>query len=501
MPGSRPHRHTSPKVRAARDRDAALLRIRSARRWAIGAAGVLSLVFAGLAQALAPGHKVNTSGASTGAPATGTDSGGASGAATGSSGSGATGSSGNTGNTSAVGSTGNTGNTGAVGSTGNTGGAVGSTGNTGNTGAVGSTGRGLDRQHRRRGRGQRKHRRRLAERSWAAGDWLPVAGRATGSRRRILMPSEVGQVEFAVWGGRAVVSVTDSESLEPAVAAVRRTIDEFDLACSSFRDDSEIAALNAADGRSVEVSPLLIEAVQAALRGAKLTDGDLDPTVGQALIAYGFTPAHGSGDAFRITAVPGWQAVSVDPDGRTIRLARGVRLDLGATAKALAADRAAAAAQAAAAPAGALVSLSGDLSIAGPPPPGGWRIRVTDDHRSDTTVPGQWIALQSGGLATSSTTVQVRRDGERLAHHVIDPASGAPATVYYRTVSVAAASCLDANIASTTSIIRGARAPEWLEQLQLPSRLVRADGVVTHVAGWPSGAEDLPAAQPVGGYA
>jgi thiamine biosynthesis lipoprotein len=193
--------------------------------------------------------------------------------------------------------------------------------------------------------------------------------------------------------------------------------------------------------------------------------------------------------------------VTVDAEEGTIRLARGVRLDLGATAKALAADKAAAAAQSAAAPAGALVSLSGDLSIAGSPPPGGWRIRVTDDHRSDTTVPGQWIALQGGGLATSSTTVQVRRDGERLAHHVIDPATGAPAAVYYRTVSVAAASCLDANIASTTSIIRGARAPEWLEQLQLPSRLVRADGVVTHVAGWPSGAEDLPAAQPVGGYA
>jgi FAD:protein FMN transferase len=123
---------------------------------------------------------------------------------------------------------------------------------------------------------------------------------------------------------------------------------------------------------------------------------------------------------------------------------------------------------------------------------------VTDDHRADASAPGQWISLQSGGLATSSTTVQVRGTDERAAHHVIDPRTGAPAAVHYRTVSVAAASCLDANIASTTSIIRGARATGWLEELKLPSRLVRADGVVEHVAGWPSGAEDLPRTAPIG---
>ena len=53
-----------------------------------------------------------------------------------------------------------------------------------------------------------------------------------------------------------------------------------------------------------------------------------------------------------------------------------------------------------------LVSFGGDISIAGPPPPGGWPVRVTDDHRSDADAPGQWITLRSGGLATSSTTTR-----------------------------------------------------------------------------------------------
>lgn len=310
------------------------------------------------------------------------------------------------------------------------------------------------------------------------------------------MSAQESQSEFPLWGGRAVVWVTDPATLAPALDAVRNTVGAFDAACSTFREDSEITAVNAAAGEPVEVSPLLLEAVEAALRGAQLTDGDLDPTVGQALIAYGFTPALAGSDRFRFESVPGWRAVTVDHVASTIRVARGVRLDLGATAKGLAADRAAAAARAAIGSAGVLVSLSGDIATAGPAPAGGWRVRVTDDHRSQLTVPGQWIELRDGGLATSSTTVQVRGEGERAAHHVIDPATGRPAPVHFRTVSVAAGSCLDANIASTTTIVRGARAVEWLEQLRLPSRLVRADGVVQHVAGWPAGAEDLPVVQP-----
>jgi thiamine biosynthesis lipoprotein len=323
------------------------------------------------------------------------------------------------------------------------------------------------------------------------------------------MTARQTQTEFALWGGRAVVWVTDPDALAPALDAVRSTVAAFDVACSTFREDSEITAVNAGAGEPVEVSALLLDAVEAALWGAQLTDGDLDPTVGQALIAYGFTPALGGtetgapagAERFRLESIPGWRVVTLDRDRSTIALPRGVRLDLGATAKGLAADRAAAAAAAAIAPAGVLVSLSGDISTAGAAPDGGWRVRVTDDHRSDGSAAGQWIDLHDGGLATSSTTVRVHGEGGDTAHHVIDPATGRPATVHFRTVSVAAASCLDANIASTTTVVRGARAVDWLEELGLPSRLVRADGTVLHVAGWPDGAEDLPLAEPVRGAA
>jgi thiamine biosynthesis lipoprotein len=118
-------------------------------------------------------------------------------------------------------------------------------------------------------------------------------------------------------------------------------------------------------------------------------------------------------------------------------------------------------------------------------------VRVTDDHRAGVDAPGQWISLRSGGLATSSTVVRRWRTGSGDAHHLINPSTGRSVESVWRTVSVAAASCLDANIASTAAVVRGARALGWLQSLGLPSRLVNVDGTVRHLAGWPSDAEDL----------
>jgi FAD:protein FMN transferase len=312
--------------------------------------------------------------------------------------------------------------------------------------------------------------------------------------------SSESSVSFPALGSTAVVSVTEPDRLALARKTVERVIAQFDLVCSRFREDSELSGLNRAAGAAVEVSPLLLDAVDAALRAARLTDGDVDPTVGEALIALGYDrdfealaagpPAQPGASRVAFAAVSGWRAVKLDRGAATIRVPRGVKLDLGATAKALAADRAAADVQRVAA-CGVLVGLGGDFAIAGVAPADGWRIRVTDDHRAGVEAPGQWITLRSGGLATSSTTTRRWDAGGRSAHHVLDPATGGPAAVVWRTASVAAYSCLDANIASTAAIVRGERAAEWLQSLALPSRLVRGDGTPVHLAGWPEERDDL----------
>ena len=290
-----------------------------------------------------------------------------------------------------------------------------------------------------------------------------------------------------------MLRVTDAAGLKLARAAVERELDAIDHTCSRFRADSELSRANARAGRATPASPLLIDALEQALRAAELTDGDVDPTVGRALELAGYDrdwrlldpPGRDPEAPLALTARarPAWPQISLDRARSTIRLPAGVKLDLGATAKAWAADRAAAAAALAAA-CGALVSLGGDIATCGDAPAGGWPIRVTDDHRSDPAAPGQTVSIESGGLATSSTAVRRWSHDRHTMHHIIDPATDAPVRESWRTVSVAAACCTDANIAATAAIVRGRAAAAWLNGLGMPARLVEHDGRVSTVAGW-----------------
>jgi thiamine biosynthesis lipoprotein len=96
------------------------------------------------------------------------------------------------------------------------------------------------------------------------------------------------------------------------------------------------------------------------------------------------------------------------------------------------------------------------------------------------------VSIAAGGLASSSTSVRRWGTAAGERHHVIDPRTGSSADTPWRTVSVAAASCFDANTASTAAIVFGTRAPDWLEQRRLPARLVARDGSITVVGGWPT---------------
>lgn len=325
------------------------------------------------------------------------------------------------------------------------------------------------------------------------------------------MTAELAHASWQALGTSVELVLTDSGALDRARAIVERELDEIDRACSRFREDSDLTRVNVHAGRTVRVDPLLIEATEVALRAAELTAGDVDPTVGSELELAGYdrdwhllaclSPALGGpgplGEQLRqgrpeapraprviATVRAGWEAVELDRDRATLKVPVGVKLDLGATAKAWAADRASNAVHEMTG-CGVLVSLGGDISTAGMSPGLGWRIHVTDDHRSGPDAPGQTISIAAGGLATSSTTVRRWRHEGRTMHHILDPSTGAPAAEVWRTVSVAAIDCVDANIAATAAIVRGGRAPEWLAGLGLPARLVRPDGDVLTLGSWP----------------
>jgi len=285
--------------------------------------------------------------------------------------------------------------------------------------------------------------------------------------------------------------VTEPHRLDDACRLLEADLAEVDQACSRFRADSEICNLPVGGGRPARISPLLAEAIAVALRAASLTDGDVDPTVGAAMSAVGYDRDFeqieriGPSIALTVRTVPGWREVHLE--GQSLTMPAGVRLDLGATAKAWAADRSAARI-ASRLGCGVLVSLGGDIAVAGPAPDGGWRIRVQDVTGSPADPPAgpyALIAIRDGGLATSSTAARRWQRGGDVLHHILDPRTGLPAEPVWRTVSVAAGTCADANAASTAAIIRGRPALSWLARLGLPSRLVDATGAVFTAAGWP----------------
>lgn len=304
-------------------------------------------------------------------------------------------------------------------------------------------------------------------------------------------PQLVGRA-FTVFGTFGSLFVTRAEALGPACRLVATRLAEIDLACSRFRPDSELTAVNRAAGRALSISPLLVTAVAAALRAAAATDGDVDPTCGDSLVRLGydrdFALISHAGQAPARTPVPagGWRRVELDAEHGTLRVPPGVRLDLGATAKALAADLAAALV-AAECDTGALVNLGGDIAVAGGPPDGGWPVGIAAGPHDTVRVGGYGpvVGIRDGGLATSSPLVRSWRRGSQRLHHIVVPGTGMPAESCWSAVTVAAATCVDANTASTAAIIRSSAAPAWLSDLGLPARLVRPDGSVLTTGGWP----------------
>jgi FAD:protein FMN transferase len=302
-------------------------------------------------------------------------------------------------------------------------------------------------------------------------------------------------VRFEALGTTAVVSVTDAGALNEAHDLLVEDLAAIDRACSRFRDDSELVRANARAGTPVRIGPLLAEALRIALNAAKESNGLVDPTLGAYVRAAGYDRTFSlvqERDTWQFRAVPArrpsWGDVAFDEEERTLLIPAGVELDLGATAKAWAADRAATRI-AEATGCGVLVSLGGDVAVAGPAPSGGWSIRIADDHAADLDAPGPVIAITTGGLATSGVAVRRWVTDRGEAHHLIDPRTGRPAITPWRTVSVAATSCVAANTTSTAAIVLGEDASAWLVQRGLPARAVRADGSVLTVCGWPAAAE------------
>jgi thiamine biosynthesis lipoprotein len=300
-------------------------------------------------------------------------------------------------------------------------------------------------------------------------------------------------------GTTARVVVTDPICLDAAQHIVVHELAQLDLACSRFRNDSEVARLASRGNAWTAVSEVLADVLTCALDVARVTDGDVDPTMGTDLIRLGYdrdfgemkkAPVVGSDNGvlpltYRLVYRTTWHDVELDHATRRVRVPAGLVLDLGATAKAWCAGRCAARIHRELG-VGVLVSLGGDIATAGTGPDGGWVVRV-QDLPDATTGPNAVVVLSDGyAVATSSTITRTWQRGTSRLHHILDPATRRPAAPIWRTVTAVAKSCVDANAATTAAIVRGRAAQPWLARQQVAARLVDHAGRVHTLGGWPA---------------
>jgi FAD:protein FMN transferase len=248
-------------------------------------------------------------------------------------------------------------------------------------------------------------------------------------------------------------------------AAVRGLFEEWELAFSRFRADSELSAVNGVSGPVAAVSPLFARILETALAAAAATRGLVDPTLGVAIEAAGydrdFEEVEAREEALEPTAPGRWRTLRLL--GPLLWRPPGTRLDLNGVVKALAVDEALALLDG-----DGFVSAGGDVAVRGGAVvglPGGDALRVRE-----------------GGVATSGTTSRRWARGGGAQHHLIDPRTGRPARSRWAEVTVVAGSCLAADVAAKAAFLLSADGPEWLDEHSLAGRFVAGDDVLVNGA-------------------
>ena len=266
-----------------------------------------------------------------------------------------------------------------------------------------------------------------------------------------------------------------------AIARVPEWFAEWESSLSRFRGDSELSALNGADGKPFRATDTLYQVLLVAMRAAGSSDGLVTPTLLDALEEAGYDRSFESIEAVSVSArgpalklAVDWRAIRLDAKTRTVRLPRGMRLDLGGVAKGWAADRAV---ERLSAYGPALVDAGGDVAIsaarANEEP---WPIAVADPVHPDADL--ETLLISHGGVATSGRDYRRWQRNGKWQHHIIDPRTGAPAETDVLSATVIAPTTVSAEVAAKIALILGSqKGLQWIQaRSELAALLVLEDG-------------------------
>jgi len=270
------------------------------------------------------------------------------------------------------------------------------------------------------------------------------------------------------------------DGIEAGFKQVRALVAALEARFTRFSDTSELAQLNRASGRWFRASTELFDMIQQAHNLAQITDGLFDPSILDALEKAGYDKSMDEIRAYGVTrsSTPtkpktfDFQAIQLDPETRSIRLPRGMRLDLGGIAKGWIAERAAV--ELAEYSQVCAVSAGGDMFMIGwPAGEAAWHVALEDPRDPAETL--AMLRLGPGAVATSSITKRRWQQGAREQHHLIDPRRGQSAETEWLSVTAVAPHAAVAEAFAKALLIAGPGQADYIAARQPDLAFIAVD--------------------------
>ncbi len=260
---------------------------------------------------------------------------------------------------------------------------------------------------------------------------------------------------------------------DKALDLVFNEMRRIDQAMSTYKPDSEVSRVNAQAARApMRISRELFDLLTTAVEYSRITDGAFDITYASVGFMYDFRRHQKPTEAEIAAALPAinYRNLVLDPQRRSVHFSRpGVRIDLGGIAKGYAVDRGIAILQQRGVR-HALVSAGGDSRIIGDRFGKPWIVGIRHPDHKDQVIAR--IPLIDTAISTSGDYERYFDENGVRYHHIIDPATGHPASKV-RSATILAPTATRTDGLSKTAFVLGPEAA-----LAIYNRLVDVDAIL-----------------------
>lgn len=257
-----------------------------------------------------------------------------------------------------------------------------------------------------------------------------------------------------------LIDCSDKALAEKITSTVASEAWRIESKFSRYRDDNIVYGINNAKGKTVEVDQETTHLIDFATHAYQISDRLFDLSSGVLRRVWTFDGGNNiphPEDVTAILPIIGWHKVTWSAPHLT--LLPDMEIDFGGIGKEYAVDKAAALVGSLS-DVPVLINFGGDLFANAPPSyQEDWLVGVENIGGLQSAI----IQLQRGGLATSGDARRfLLRDGVRYPH-VLNPMTGWPVMDAPHSVTVATASCVEAGLLATLSMLQGKEAEDFLQ--------------------------------------